>query len=214
MTSDKIKELESQLQNHRLVPVVALPSVEAGLKLAEILVRCGLPVAEVTFRTACVAEAMAEINSRYPQVLLLAGTVLTPDQVDTAVNAGAKGIVSPGFTKKMAGYCKDVGIPYYPGVCTPSEVQMAQEEGLRSLKFFPAELSGGLKMISLFNAIYQGVTFMPTGGISQDNLLEYLGHDNILCCGGTWLSPEQLMLEDRWEEIEQRIVSAVSLLAK
>ncbi|BHH82024.1 bifunctional 4-hydroxy-2-oxoglutarate aldolase/2-dehydro-3-deoxy-phosphogluconate aldolase [Desulforhopalus sp. 52FAK] len=212
MASDKIQKLESQLQEHRLVPVVALPSVDAGLQLAEILVRCGLPVAEITFRTECAAEAISEISRQYPQVLLLAGTVLSPEQVDTAVGAGAKGIVSPGFTKKMARYCRESGIPYYPGVCTPSEVQMAREEGLQSLKFFPAELSGGLKMISLFKAIYQDTTFMPTGGISQDNLLQYLGHENILCCGGTWLSPENHMVEGRWQEIEQRVVSAVELL--
>jgi len=214
MASGTVQELESQLQEHRLVPVVALPSVDAGLKLAELLVRSGLPVAEVTFRTACAAEAMSEISKQYPQVLLLAGTVLSPDQIDTAVKAGAKGIVSPGFTRKMAGYCRGVEIPYYPGVCTPTEVQMAREEGLLALKFFPAELSGGLKMISLFKAIYQDVTFMPTGGISRDNLLQYLQYDNILCCGGTWLSPEQLMVEGRWEEIEQRVVDAVALLAQ
>lgn len=212
MSTVKTDELEAQLQTMKLVPVVALPSVEAGMKLAELLVRCGLPVAEVTFRTDCAVEAMSVIHERYPDILLLAGTVLTPQQVDSAVNAGAKGIVSPGYTARMAAYCRKIDIPFYPGVCTPSEVQVAVEDGLSSLKFFPAEMSGGLKMVSLFGAIYQNVSFMPTGGIQEKNLLQYLECENILCCGGTWLSPEQLMVEERWGEIEQRIQSAVALL--
>lgn len=212
MTTAKMIGLEAQLRKYRLVPVVSLPSVEAGLKLAELLVRCSLPVAEITFRTACAAEAMTEIDKAYPELLLLAGTVLTPEQADAAVQAGAKAIVSPGFTVKMAEYCRDANIPFYPGVCTPGEVQLAREEGLRSLKFFPAEMSGGLKMISLFGAIYQDVTFMPTGGINQENLLGYLACGNVLCCGGTWLSPEQLMVAGQWQEIEKRILAAVSIL--
>lgn len=212
MTTVKLHDLDAQLQKLQLVPVVSLPSVEAGLKLAEILLRCSLPVAEITFRTPCAAEAMSAVHKRFPEILLIAGTVLTPEQVDVAVNAGAAGIVSPGFTSRMARYCREVGVPFYPGVCTPSEVQMALGEGLRSLKFFPAELSGGLKMVSLFGAIYQDIHFMPTGGIHEENLLRYLECDNVLCCGGTWLSPEQLMVEEKWEEIEERVKNAVLML--
>ncbi len=212
MTHASPNELDAQLQKLQLIPVVALPSVEAGLKLAELLLRCSLPVAEITFRTSCAAEAMSAIHTRFPELLLIAGTVLTPEQVDVAVNAGAAGVVSPGFTHKLADYCKEVETPFYPGVCSPSEVQAAREHGLRSLKFFPAEMSGGLKMISLFGAIYQDVHFMPTGGIDEGNLPRYLGCDNVFCCGGTWLSPEQLMVEGKWDEIEQRLKSAVALL--
>ncbi len=206
-------KITDQLKQMRLVPVVSLPSVEAGLKLSELLLRCSLPVIEITYRTACAAEAMTQIGKEYPELLVIAGTVLTAEQVDQALAAGAAGIVSPGFTPRLAAHCRDRNIGFFPGVCTPSEVQMAREEGLHHLKFFPASLSGGIQMISLFGALYQDVRFMPTGGINQNNLLDYLKNDNVLCCGGTWLCPEQLMVAKQWGEIENRIASAVELLA-
>lgn len=205
-------ELKTQLEKLKLVPVIALPTVDAGLRLAELLLKYDLPVAEITFRTSCAAAGMAEIQKRYPELLLLAGTVVTGEQVDLAIDSGAKGIVSPGFTPRMADYCGQAAVAYFPGVCTPSEVQMAMEKGLRSLKFFPAELSGGVKMVSLFKALYRDVAFMPTGGITEDNLSQYLGCDNVPCCGGTWLSPESLMVEGEWGEIEQRIQQAANVL--
>lgn len=204
--------ITGKLQNIRLVPVVSLPSVDAGLKLSELLLRCRMPVIEITYRTACAADAMTQISKQYPELLAIAGTVLSTEQVDQAIEAGAKGIVSPGFTTKLAAHCRQRNIGFFPGVCTPSEVQMAREEGLYNLKFFPASLSGGIHMISLFKALYQDVKFMPTGGINQDNLLDYLKNDNILCCGGTWLCPEKLMADDRWDEIENRVKAAVELL--
>ena len=212
MGSIEKQPIIDQLQELRLVPVVSLPSVEAALKLAELLVRCRLPVIEITYRTACAVEAMTQINKKFPELLLLAGTVLTPDQVDSAIKAGAKAIVSPGFTPLLASYCREKGIPFFPGVFTPSEVQMAHETGLRTLKFFPAEHGGGVKTVAMFKTIYQDVTFMPTGGIKQDNLMSYLEHENILCCGGTWLCPEKLMIAGQWTEIETRLNDAVQLL--
>lgn len=213
MVSTNLTPLQRELHNLKLVPVVSLPSVEAGLKLAEILIKCGLPVAEITFRTACAADAMSAIHKQFPDLLLLAGTVLTPKQADIAVASGASAVISPGFTPIMAKYCKEEDIVYCPGVCTPSEVQMAMEAGLSSLKFFPAENSGGLKMIALFKAIYQDINFMPTGGINLGNLQSYLDQNNILCCGGTWLAPEKLMVEEKWEEIERIITDAVTALS-
>ncbi len=213
MKSPNNELIQEKLKTLRLVPVVSLPSVEAGLKLAEILLRSNLPVAEITFRTACAVDAMTVITKKYPELLLLAGTVLTPDQVDAAVGAGAAAIVSPGFTTMMATYCREKEVPFFPGVCTPSEVQHAMEAGLSSLKFFPAENSGGLKSISLFGAIYQAVNFMPTGGINIETLLSYLSQKNVLCCGGTWLSPEQLMIDGKWDEIEARVLTAVKTIA-
>ena len=212
MVSTNLTTLQKELHNLKLVPVVSLPSIEAGLKLAEILIKCGLPVAEVTFRTACAADAISAIHKQFPDLLLLAGTILTPKQADMAVASGASAVISPGFTPKMAEYCIERDIVYCPGVCTPSEVQMAMEAGLTSLKFFPAENSGGLKMIALFKTIYQDINFMPTGGINLGNLENYLDQNNILCCGGTWLAPEKLMVEEKWEEIEQIITDAVTLL--
>jgi 2-dehydro-3-deoxyphosphogluconate aldolase/(4S)-4-hydroxy-2-oxoglutarate aldolase len=206
--------LQETLQKLRLVPVISLPSVKAGLMLSEILLRCNLPVAEITFRTACGPESISAIKKEYPELLLLAGTVLTPPQVDLAVESGAAAIVSPGFTPQMAAYCRQKAVPFYPGICTPSEVQMAMDAGLTSLKFFPAENAGGIQMISLFKAIYPDMTFMPTGGIKLENIASYLHLDNVVCCGGTWLAPEQLMVEERWEEIEKRVISAVQIIAQ
>ncbi len=214
MKSSANAVLQGTLQKLRLVPVISLPSVKAGLKLSEILLKCNLPVAEITFRTACGPEAIAAINKEYPELLLLAGTVLTPSQVDLAVESGAAAIVSPGFTPQMAAYCRQKTVPFYPGICTPSEVQMAMDDGLTSLKFFPAENAGGIQMISLFKAIYPDMTFMPTGGIKLENIASYLHLDNVVCCGGTWLAPEQLMVEERWEEIEKRVISAVQIIAQ
>ncbi len=207
-------EIVDQLKILRLVPVVSLPSVEAGLQLAELLLRCRMGVIEITYRTPCAAEAMTRICREHSELLVIAGTVLSPEQVDQAVDSGVKGIVSPGFTPKMAAHCRKRNIGFFPGVSTPSEVQAAREEHLFNLKFFPASLSGGIKMIELFEAIYQDVRFMPTGGINQENLTDYLARENVICCGGTWLCPENLMVQGRWEEIEQRLQSAVELLEK
>ena len=207
-------DMQQQLQRLRLVPVISLPSVEAGLKLSEILIKCKLPVAEITFRTACAPEAIAAIKKTFPELLLLAGTVVTRQQLDQAVLNGAAAIVSPGFTLQMAQYSREKNIPFYPGVCTPSEVQQAMDAGLKLLKFFPAEIAGGIKMISLFQALYHGISFMPTGGINLKNIQSYLCFDNIICCGGTWLCPEQLMIEERWEEIDKRVTAAVEALAQ
>ena len=214
MNQSDTLDLQQQLQRLRLVPVISLPSVEAGLKLSEILIRCRLPIAEITFRTACAPEAIAAIKKTFPELLLLAGTVVTAQQADQAVIHGAAAIVSPGFTSKMADYCREKIIPFYPGVCTPSEVQMAMDAGLKLLKFFPAEIAGGIKMISLFQALYPSISFMPTGGINIKNIQSYLSFDNIVCCGGSWLCPEKLMIEGRWEEIEKRVTAAVKALAQ
>jgi len=202
--------LLEQLRKLRLVPVVTLPSVQAALKLSEILLRCNLPVVEITLRTSCAVEGMAAIKKEHPELLVLAGTVLTPQQADMVVEAGAAAIVSPGFSQRLAKHCIENDVLFFPGVCTPTEVQMAMDAGFRSLKFFPAERSGGYKTVSLFKALYQDVFFIPTGGINLDNLVNYLLLENVLCCGGTWLSPEQFMAEERWDEIEEQVKAAAN----
>jgi len=212
MNLNDLQGVQEILNRHRLVPVVSLPTVEAALKLSEILTRCNLPVIEVTFRTASALQGIAAIKREFPQLLILAGTVLSEFQVLKACEAGASAVVSPGFTPKMAAFCKEREIPFFPGVCTPSEIQMALDAGLDILKFFPAEQAGGTKMISLFQSLYQDVRFMPTGGINPDNLTVYLGHSNIICCGGTWLSPEKLMAAGHWEEIERRVTDALQVI--
>lgn len=207
-----MSDLLEFLEKTRLVPVVSLPSVEAAVVLAELLVRCDLPVVEVTFRTAHAAAGLAAIKNSFPQMQLLAGTVITAQQADAAIGAGAAAVVSPGFSPKLGAYCRAQNIPFFPGVCTPSEVQTAMEGGFSALKFFPAEKMGSLGMLELFKAIYPETRFMPTGGIKPENLAAYLALDNVLCCGGTWLCPEKLMAEGHWGEIERRVKAAVRLL--
>lgn len=206
------KDIVDQLTALKLVPVVSLPSVDAGRRLAEMLLRCRLGVMEITYRTDCAQEAIERITAEFPELIVIAGTVLSAEQAKHAAGCGVSGVVSPGFTRELAVHCRRLGMPFFPGVSTPSEVQAAREEGLFNLKFFPASLSGGIKMVELFKAIYQDVSLMPTGGISQDNLEEYLSRENVICCGGTWLCPEDLMLKNEWDEIENRVNGAVELL--
>lgn len=214
MDQSAARNLQKKLQHYRLVPVVSLPSAAAALKLMEILTSCRLPVVEITLRTTSALEGIAAIKREFPTAEILAGTVLSESQTAQAIEAGAGAIVSPGFSPKMAAFCSRRNIPFFPGVCTPSEIQMAMDVDLDVLKFFPAALAGGTEMLALFKSLYQEIMFMPTGGISRDNLLDYVRCSNVLCCGGTWLSPHSLMVEERWEEIEQRVADAVSLIAK
>ncbi len=212
MVAEKQKSIDDQLKDLKLVPVVSPPSVETSLRLAEILLRNDLPVAEITLRTNCAVDAIVAMKARFPELLILAGTVLNQQQVDSALAAGAAGIVSPGITSRLTEYCQQIKIPFFPGISTPSEAQGAYEAGLTSLKFFPAEMSGGLRMLALLKDIYPQLSFMPTGGITQDNILEYLKLDNVICCGGTWLSPYHLLESGEWEEIEWRISQAVKAI--
>jgi 2-dehydro-3-deoxyphosphogluconate aldolase/(4S)-4-hydroxy-2-oxoglutarate aldolase len=205
-------DIVDKLSSLKLVPVVSLPSVDAGRRLAELLLRCRLGVMEITYRTDCAPEAIERIAAEFPELVVIAGTVLSAEQADHAAGCGVRGVVSPGFTRTLAVHCRGLSIPFFPGVSTPGEVQAAREEGLLNLKFFPASLSGGIKMVDLFGAIYRDVSLMPTGGISQDNLSDYLSRENVICCGGTWLCPEKLMLNEQWDEIEKRVNNAVTLL--
>jgi 2-dehydro-3-deoxyphosphogluconate aldolase / (4S)-4-hydroxy-2-oxoglutarate aldolase len=205
----EIKDLLTRLQ---LVPVVALPSVDAGLRLAEILMRCNLPVAEVTFRTPCAAEAIKAMKREHSDLLVLAGTVLTTKNVDIATDAGAECIVLPGFDKDIVGYCKTQNLMVCPGTATPTEVMQCMGMGIDFVKFFPAEVAGGVGMLKAMAAVFSDIRFMPTGGVTLSNMLEYLSLEAVFCCGGSWLAPENQMIEGQWGEIEKRISSAVALL--
>lgn len=212
MSNQRIAGIETVLASLRLVPVVSLPSVDAGLRLAEILIRCGLPVAEVTFRTPCAAEAITAMKNEFDELLVLAGTVLTTEQADRAIRAGAECIVIPGFLQELVEYCQSRSIMVCPGTATPTEVLQCMAMGLRAVKFFPAEVAGGVGMLKAMAAVFSDVRFMPTGGISPENISEYLALDAVFCCGGSWLAPEKLMAEGRWTDIEDSISSAVQLL--
>ncbi|WP_053031722.1 bifunctional 4-hydroxy-2-oxoglutarate aldolase/2-dehydro-3-deoxy-phosphogluconate aldolase, partial [Vibrio cholerae] len=178
--------IEQRLRAIKIVPVIAINDVAHALPLAKVLVENGLPCAEVTFRTAAAAESIRIMRKAYPDLLIGAGTVLTTAQVDEAIAAGADFIVSPGLNPTTVKYCQQRNIAIIPGVNNPSLVEQAMEMGLRTLKFFPAEPSGGIAMLKALSAVYP-VSFMPTGGINPNNAQEYLALKSVVACGGTWM---------------------------
>lgn len=206
-----MKTLEEQFYDYAVVPVVVLNDAEDAAPLAEALVKGGLPCAEVTFRTEAAEESIRIMSEKYPEMLVGAGTVLTVEQVDRAVAAGAKFIVSPGFDPEIVDYCLGKNIPVFPGCITPSEVAQAVKRGLKVVKFFPAEQAGGLAMIKAMAAPYTMVKFMPTGGISAKNLKDYLGFSKILCCGGSWMVKGDMIKNKEFDKITEMTKEAVEL---
>jgi 2-dehydro-3-deoxyphosphogluconate aldolase/(4S)-4-hydroxy-2-oxoglutarate aldolase len=184
-----------------IVPVIKIDDAEKAVPLAKALAAGGIPCAEVTFRTAQGEEAMIRINKEVPDVLLGAGTVLTTAQVDKAIAAGAKFIVSPGFNPKVVSYCIEKGIPVTPGCSNPSDIEMALEMGLDVVKFFPAEQAGGLEYIKAISAPYPSLSFVPTGGINAQNIVKYIAFEKILACGGSWMVGADLINAGNFEKI-------------
>ncbi|MCR9506282.1 bifunctional 4-hydroxy-2-oxoglutarate aldolase/2-dehydro-3-deoxy-phosphogluconate aldolase [Vibrio alginolyticus] len=201
--------LNEQLANLKVIPVIAINKVEDAIPLGKALVDNGMPCAEITFRTECAADAIAAMRQAYPKMLIGAGTVLTNEQVDQAIEAGVDFIVSPGFNPRTVQYCIDKNVPIVPGVNNPSLVEQAMEMGLRTLKFFPAEPSGGVGMLKALTAVYP-VKFMPTGGVSLNNVDDYLSIKSVLACGGTWMVPTNLIDEGHWDELGQLVKDAVA----
>ncbi|OOE57092.1 ketohydroxyglutarate aldolase [Salinivibrio sp. ML323] len=193
-------ELHQRLKAIRIVPVIAINNADDAVPLAKTLVDNGLPCAEITFRTDAAASAIRQMRDAYPELLIGAGTVLTPAQVDAAIDAGADFIVSPGLNPTTVKHCQQRGIAIVPGINNPSLVEQAMELGLDTLKFFPAEASGGIAMLKALSAVYP-VSFMPTGGVSEANVSDYLALPSVLACGGTWMVPAKLIDEQRWDEI-------------
>ncbi|MGK4473855.1 bifunctional 4-hydroxy-2-oxoglutarate aldolase/2-dehydro-3-deoxy-phosphogluconate aldolase [Aeromonas molluscorum] len=206
-----MSDLIARLETLKVIPVIALQDAKQAAPLARVLVENGLPAAEVTFRTPAAAEAIRQMRTAYPELLIGAGTVLTREQVDAAIDAGADFIVSPGFNPTTVQYCLDKGIAIIPGVNNPSLVEQAMEMGLRQLKFFPAEQSGGIPMLKALGAVYP-VRFMPTGGVTPANLQDYLALDSVIACGGTWMVPAKLINEEKWDELAQLVQEAVAAL--
>ena len=192
-----------------IVPVVVLDDAKDAAPLAKALCEGGLPCAEVTFRTAAAAQSIKEMTTAFPDMLVGAGTVLTTEQVDNAVNAGAKFIVAPGLNPTVVKYCMDKNIPVVPGVNNPSNIETALELGLDVVKFFPAEQSGGIAMIKAMAAPYVNVKFMPTGGINAKNLNDYLSFDKIIACGGSWMVKKDLIAAGKFDEIKKLTEEAV-----
>lgn len=208
-----MKTLEEQFYDYAVVPVVVLDDAEDAAPLAEALIKGGLPCAEVTFRTEAAEESIRIMNKKYPDMLVGAGTVLTTEQVDRAVAAGAKFIVSPGFDPEIVDYCLEKKIPVFPGCISPSEVAQAVKRGLKVVKFFPAEQAGGLAMLKAMAAPYTMLKFMPTGGINTKNLKEYLGFSKILCCGGSWMVKGDMIKNKEFDKITEMTKEAVELAA-
>ena len=207
-----MNEVLKKIQEIGIVPVVVLDDAKDALPLGKALMDGGLPCAEVTFRTDAAEESIRILAENYPDMLVGAGTVLTTEQVDRAVAAGAKFIVSPGLNPRIVKYCCEKGILITPGCSNPSDVEIALENGLEVVKFFPAEQAGGLPMIKAMAAPYVGVKFMPTGGINAKNVREYLAFNRIIACGGSWMVKKDLIQAQDFDKIRELCAEAVEIV--
>ncbi|MGN8480462.1 bifunctional 4-hydroxy-2-oxoglutarate aldolase/2-dehydro-3-deoxy-phosphogluconate aldolase [Helicobacter pylori] len=197
---DKIIEV---LQISPIVPVVVIENIKDAVPLAQSLIEGGIPIIEVTLRSSCALEAIELIAKNVPKMRVGAGTILNPTQLEQAQNRGAEFLISPGLTIKLLEHAKKKDMPLIPGVSSSSEVMQALEWGYNALKFFPAEYCGGVKLLNAFNGPFKGVKFCPTGGISADNMHSYLNLENVLCVGGSWLTPKDLIQNKEWDKITE-----------
>ncbi len=202
------------IQKLGIIPVVVVQDAKDAVPLAKALCEGGLPCAEVTFRTEAAPEAIRQMTAAFPDMFVGAGTVLTTAQVDQAVEAGARFIVSPGFDAEIVEYCIRKQIPVFPGVITPSEVAQAVKHQLKIVKFFPAGQFGGVDAIKALAAPYPQLRFMPTGGINAGNLSTYLSCDKVVACGGSWMVKGDLVKAGKYEEITRLAKEAVNLVAE
>ncbi|GAA8928779.1 bifunctional 4-hydroxy-2-oxoglutarate aldolase/2-dehydro-3-deoxy-phosphogluconate aldolase [Helicobacter pylori] len=205
---DKIIEV---LQISPIVPVVVVEDIKDAVPLAQSLIEGGIPIIEVTLRSSCALEAIELIAKNVPKMRVGAGTILNPTQLEQAQNRGAEFLISPGLTIKLLEYAKKKDMPLIPGVSSSSEVMQALELGYSALKFFPAEYCGGVKLLNAFNGPFKGVKFCPTGGISADNMRSYLDLENVLCVGGSWLTPKNLIQNKEWDKIIEICKRALAL---
>ncbi|WP_120872892.1 bifunctional 4-hydroxy-2-oxoglutarate aldolase/2-dehydro-3-deoxy-phosphogluconate aldolase [Helicobacter pylori] len=197
---DKIIEV---LQISPIIPVVVIENIKDAVPLAQSLIEGGIHIIEVTLRSSCALEAIELIAKNVPKMRVGAGTILNPTQLEQAQNRGAEFLISPGLTIKLLEYAKKKDMPLIPGVSSSSEVMQALELGYNALKFFPAEYCGGVKLLNAFNGPFKGVKFCPTGGISADNMHSYLNLENVLCVGGSWLTPKDLIQNKEWDKITE-----------
>jgi len=205
-----------EILEQRVVSVVVIDQVENAVPMAEALLAGGLSVMEITFRTAAAEESIRRICQALPQMVCGAGTLLTPDQIVRAKNAGARFGVSPGFNPRVAAQARDIQFPFYPGVLTPSDVEAALERGCTLMKFFPAEPSGGVKMLKAMAAPYAhtGIRFIPLGGINPANAPDYFQMPSVAAIGGTWIAEAKLIKEKKWAEITRNAREIVEIAAK
>ncbi|GAA7202593.1 bifunctional 4-hydroxy-2-oxoglutarate aldolase/2-dehydro-3-deoxy-phosphogluconate aldolase [Helicobacter pylori] len=191
------------LQISPIVPVVVIEDIKDAVPLAQSLIEGGVQIIEVTLRSSYALEAIELIAKNVPKMRVGAGTILNPTQLEQAQNRGAEFLISPGLTIKLLEYAKKKDMPLIPGVSSSSEVMQALELGYNALKFFPAEYCGGVKLLNAFNGPFKGVKFCPTGGISADNMHSYLNLENVLCVGGSWLTPKNLIQNKEWDKITE-----------
>ncbi|GAA7960458.1 bifunctional 4-hydroxy-2-oxoglutarate aldolase/2-dehydro-3-deoxy-phosphogluconate aldolase [Helicobacter pylori] len=197
---DKIIEV---LQISPIIPVVVIENIWDAVPLAQSLIEGGIPIIEVTLRSSCALEAIELIAKNVPKMRVGAGTILNLTQLEQAQNRGAEFLISPGLTPSLLEHAKKKDMPLIPGVSSSSEVMQALELGYSALKFFPAEYCGGVKLLNAFNGPFKGVKFCPTGGISVDNMRSYLNLENVLCVGGSWLTPKDLIQNKEWDKITE-----------
>lgn len=196
----------------KVIPVIQINRAEDAIWLGEILTQNQLPIAEITFRTPAAAKAIKLMREHFPELILCAGTVLTAQQADIAKEASASFVISPGYNPKTVDYCLHNGIDIVPGINNPSQIEVALERGLTLLKFFPAEASGGVKMLKAMAAPYSQVQFMPTGGISLNNVSDYLAIGQVIACGGSWIATTEAIDNQDKQTIARNIQNIHSLL--
>ncbi|HCG7161253.1 TPA: bifunctional 4-hydroxy-2-oxoglutarate aldolase/2-dehydro-3-deoxy-phosphogluconate aldolase [Vibrio parahaemolyticus] len=207
-----MSSIKEQLKALKVIPVIAIDKAEDIIPLGKVLAENGLPAAEITFRSAAAAEAIRLLRETQPDMLIGAGTVLNREQAIAAKEAGATFIVSPGFNPTTVKACQEIGIDIVPGVNNPSTVEAALEMGLTTLKFFPAEASGGINMVKSLLAPYTDIELMPTGGINPANIKDYLAVPRVLACGGTWMVDKKLIEAGNWEKLARLTREAVALV--
>ncbi len=207
-----MSDIYERFEQIGIIPVVVLEDAKDALPLGRALMEGGLPAAEVTFRTAAAEESIRIMAENFPDMLVGAGTVLTTEQVDRAVGAGAKFIVSPGFDPEVVKYCLEKGVPVCPGTQTASEMMAALKLGLKHVKFFPAENAGGLKMIKAIGAALTALRYMPTGGINAENVRDYLKDPKIFCCGGSWMVKGDMIRAGAFDTIKEKVAEAAAIV--
>lgn len=205
-------QLLDKLSHYGVIPVIAIDSVEFALPLADALIAGGLPVAEITFRTEAAADVISTLSKERPELILGAGTVLTVENLQRAKDCGAAFAVAPGLNHEVVRKANDIGLPFFPGISNPTDIETALSIGCKTLKFFPAEACGGIKYLNAVSAPYKhtGVKFIPTGGINSKNLCNYLELPIVLACGGTWIAKKEDMASGNWDEVILRCKEVVT----
>jgi 2-dehydro-3-deoxyphosphogluconate aldolase / (4S)-4-hydroxy-2-oxoglutarate aldolase len=210
------EEIFSRIAQLGVVPVIAIENVEAAIPLADALIAGGLPVVEITFRTTAAAEVIRRIAKERPQLIVGAGTVLTAANLEAAKTSGAAFAVAPGLNPQTVKQAQAIGLPFMPGIATPSDIELGLSLGCKFMKFFPAEANGGVGMLEALSAPYKhtGIRFMPTGGVNPGNLESYLKLDTVAAVGGTWIAKKEDLAGDKWDDVRARCKAVLEIVAK